>query len=64
MGDDSNYGSYPVLRNLSVAIAGVASVSAYERRLDLETGMHITSYASGDREYTCKRARPSSSFLL
>lgn len=52
MGDDNNYGSYAVLGNLSVAIAGVGNVSHYERRLDLETGVHTTSYRSGSSVFT------------
>ena len=52
MGDDNNYGSYAVLGNLSVAIASVGIVSTYKRRLDLETGVHTTSYVAGGHRYT------------
>ncbi|KAK5131381.1 hypothetical protein LTR08_000984 [Meristemomyces frigidus] len=52
MGDDNNYGSYAVLGNLSVAIADVEEVSMYERRLDLGTGVHTTSFVSGDSTFT------------
>lgn len=52
MGDNENYGSYAVLGNLSVTISGVTNASGYMRSLDLETGVHTTSYASGGGQYT------------
>ncbi|KAK5125244.1 hypothetical protein LTR85_000920 [Meristemomyces frigidus] len=54
MGDDNNYGSYAVLGNLSVAIAGITNISSYDRRLDLETGVHTTSYKLGGHAFTTK----------
>ncbi|KAK4540890.1 hypothetical protein LTR36_008832 [Oleoguttula mirabilis] len=53
-GDDNNYGSYAVLGNLSVTIAGITSASSYERRLDLETGVHTTTFKSGGKGFTVK----------
>lgn len=47
MGDDNDYGSYAVLGNLSVSIAGVANISSYTRSLDLDTGVHTTYFRSG-----------------
>ena len=47
MGDDNDYGSYAVLGNLSVVLEGVADVTAYNRSLDLSTGVHTTSFSSG-----------------
>jgi alpha-L-fucosidase 2 len=47
-GDDSNYGSYAVLGNLSVSIAGIGNVQDYHRSLDLQTGIHTTSFRVGD----------------
>jgi len=52
MGDDNNYGSYAVLGNLSVTIAGVQDARNFERRLDLKTGVHTTSFMSGGCTYT------------
>lgn len=52
MGDDNSYGSYAVLGNLSVTIDGVTDASNYNRSLDLSTGVHTTSFSSGDCGYT------------
>ncbi|KAK3715591.1 hypothetical protein LTR37_007079 [Vermiconidia calcicola] len=51
MGETTDYGSYQVLGNLSVAIEGVASVSDYRRSLDLETGVHSTSFKAEGASY-------------
>ncbi|EKG13099.1 Six-hairpin glycosidase-like protein [Macrophomina phaseolina MS6] len=48
LGSNDNYGSYRVLGNLSVTIDGLADVSSYNRSLDLNTGVHTTSFQSGD----------------
>ncbi|KAF2138264.1 glycoside hydrolase family 95 protein [Aplosporella prunicola CBS 121167] len=53
LGDASNYGSFRVLGNLSIAIDGVTSTTAYNRSLDLDTGIHSTSFqANGNTSYT------------
>ncbi|GME42755.1 Glycoside hydrolase family 95 [Neofusicoccum parvum] len=45
LGDFDNYGSFRVLGNLSVSIEGVDAFSGgYNRSLDLETGVHKTSF--------------------
>ncbi|KAF2634401.1 alpha-fucosidase [Massarina eburnea CBS 473.64] len=52
LGSDEWYGSYRVLGNLSVVIDGVgveegkgnATVQGYKRSLDLETGVHVTTF--------------------
>ncbi|KAK3718715.1 hypothetical protein LTR37_004934 [Vermiconidia calcicola] len=66
MGETTDYGSYQVLGNLSVAIEGVAiegvaiegvaiegvaPASDYRRSLDLETGVHSTSFNAGGAFY-------------
>jgi len=52
MGDDNNYGSYAVLGNLSVAITSVTNSSSYKRVLDLDSGVHTTSFISGSSSFT------------
>lgn len=51
MGDASNYGSYAVLGNMSVTISGVENASDYERRLDLKTGVHTTTYSASGASF-------------
>lgn len=46
-----NYGSYAVMGNLSVELQGVDSVSGYKRALDLKTGVHTTTFTSGNAAY-------------
>ena len=41
------YGSYQVLGNLSVSIPELTSTSNYNRSLDLDTGIHTTSFTAG-----------------
>ena len=50
--DFSDYGSYQVMANLSVAIGGIDSVTDYRRGLSLETGVHTTTFTSGGAAYT------------
>lgn len=50
--DFSDYGSYQVMANLSVAIEGVESVTNYRRELSLDTGVHTTKFKSEDAQYT------------
>ncbi|KAI0471697.1 glycoside hydrolase family 95 protein-like protein [Xylariaceae sp. FL0804] len=46
-GDVNGYGSFTAAGNLSVAIAGISAstpLSSYNRSLDLDTGVHTTTY--------------------
>ncbi|GAB7366194.1 hypothetical protein MBLNU230_g7754t1 [Neophaeotheca triangularis] len=52
MGPNDNYGSYAVLANLSVSIAGVDEVEQYKRSLDLKTGVHTTTFEAEEAEFT------------
>lgn len=47
LGSDDFYGSYQVLANLSVTVPSLQDVQAsnYTRQLDLETGLHTTSFS-------------------
>lgn len=50
MGDNDNYGSYAVLGNLSVSVDHISNFTAYNRSLDLSTGVYTTSFeASGSK---------------
>ncbi|KAL1862935.1 hypothetical protein Daus18300_008266 [Diaporthe australafricana] len=42
----TNYGSYQTLGNLTVSLPGVGDYSNYARKLDLETGVHTTSWST------------------
>lgn len=46
------YGSYAVLGNVSVLIDGVADYTSYNRSLDLTSGLHTTTFATGNASYT------------
>jgi alpha-L-fucosidase 2 len=48
LGNNNYYGSFQVYANLSVAIAGVTSGTAYNRSLDLNTGLHTTVFKAND----------------
>ncbi|PQE31682.1 glycoside hydrolase family 95 protein [Rutstroemia sp. NJR-2017a WRK4] len=48
LGSSNNYGSYAVLGNLSVSIAGITSYKSYNRSLDFDTGIHTTTYTAND----------------
>lgn len=54
MSNGDNYGSYAVLGNFSVWIDGVTnqSYSDYRRSLDLDTGIHTTTFKLGQTQYT------------
>lgn len=54
MSDFSDYGSYQVLANLSVAIESIGSVTNYKGSLDLETGIHSTVFESRGASYGVK----------
>ena len=48
MGPVNNYGSYEVLGNLTVNVAGISSPTSYRRSLDLASGVHtVTDVANG-----------------
>lgn len=51
MGDNDNYGSYAVLGNLTVTIDGIRDVDDYKRVLNLETGVHTTTYNANGSSY-------------
>ena len=50
--DFSDYGSYQVMANLSVAISGIDSVTKYQRSLSLDSGVHGTTFTSDGAVYT------------
>lgn len=52
MVDFPDYGSYSVLGNLSVAMDGVEHFTDYKRALDLDTGVHKTTFKSTGAQYT------------
>lgn len=52
MGDDNNYGSYAVLGNLSISIDGTTNFTAYNRSLDLVTGVYSSKFEVGVSKYT------------
>ncbi|PNS18714.1 hypothetical protein CAC42_5253 [Sphaceloma murrayae] len=46
------YGSYAVLGNVTVSIDGVADYTSYNRSLDLSSGLHITTFSTGNTSFT------------
>lgn len=52
MGDNNNYGSYAVLGNFSVSIDNISSFTAYNRSLDLVTGVYTTTFEASGTRYT------------
>lgn len=52
MGDNNNYGSYAVLGNLSVSIENISNFTAYNRSLDLVTGVYTTTFEASDLQFT------------
>lgn len=52
MGSDDNYGSYQVLANLSVSLQGISGATEYKRSLDLNTGIHTTTFKTSNSSYT------------
>lgn len=44
LGSGRSYGSYSVLGNLSIALAGSGEYTEYRRELDLRTGVHTTTF--------------------
>ncbi|CEJ54209.1 hypothetical protein PMG11_00529 [Penicillium brasilianum] len=51
-GDESGYGSYHSLANLTVHIEGITDATGYNRSLDLSNGVHTTIYSTADGTYT------------
>ncbi|KAL8346022.1 hypothetical protein RB598_000095 [Gaeumannomyces tritici] len=54
LGSSANYGSYRVLGNFTVDIAGVADApyTDYRRSLDLTTGVHTTTFKTGNSSFS------------
>ncbi|KAJ8069404.1 hypothetical protein OCU04_003058 [Sclerotinia nivalis] len=52
MGSDDNYGSYQVLGNLSVSLQGISGATGYKRMLDLDTGIHTTTFKTANASFT------------
>ncbi|KAG9585344.1 glycoside hydrolase family 95 protein, partial [Aureobasidium melanogenum] len=52
MGGNNNYGSFAVLGNLSISIGNISNFTAYNRSLDLVTGVHTTTFEVGESKYT------------
>ncbi|KAI4729985.1 glycoside hydrolase family 95 protein [Aureobasidium sp. EXF-10728] len=52
MGDNNNYGSYAVLGNLSISIDSIFNFTAYNRSLDLATGVYATAFEANGSRYT------------
>lgn len=52
LGSNDNYGSYQVLANLTVAFEGVDDYANYKRTLDLDTGVHTSSWTSNGSTYS------------
>ncbi|KAI3393150.1 hypothetical protein diail_4675 [Diaporthe ilicicola] len=48
----NNYGSYQTLGNLTVSLPGVGDYSNYTRKLDLENGVHTTSWATNGTAFS------------
>ncbi|KUI72100.1 Alpha-fucosidase A [Cytospora mali] len=46
-----NYGSYQTLGNLSISFDGVDHYTNYQRRLDLDTGIHTSSWISNGSSF-------------
>ncbi|KAJ5371889.1 Six-hairpin glycosidase [Penicillium concentricum] len=51
-GSTDNYGTYEILGNLTVGIAGTEKVTSYRRSLDLDTAIHEVKYKSNGVDLT------------
>ncbi|TID22972.1 glycoside hydrolase family 95 protein [Venturia nashicola] len=52
-GNNSNYGTFRAMANLSIVISDIKSYTGYKRSLDLSTGAHTTVFTGQDqRVYT------------
>jgi hypothetical protein len=49
LGPNNHYGSFRVLGNLSVTIQGITQYANYNRSLDLDTGIHHTTFLGNDK---------------
>ncbi|KAI0141591.1 Six-hairpin glycosidase-like protein [Xylariaceae sp. FL1272] len=52
LGTGANYGSNRVLGNITVTLSDIDSFTDYKRSLDLTTGVHTTTFTSGDANFT------------
>ncbi|KAA8568952.1 hypothetical protein MFRU_017g01210 [Monilinia fructicola] len=52
MGSNDNYGSYQVLGNLSISLQGISDATDYKRMLDLDTGIHTTTFQTSNASFT------------
>jgi Glycosyl hydrolase family 65, N-terminal domain len=48
LGSNNHYGTFRVLANLSVTIEGITEFKSYNRSLDLNTGIHTTTFMASD----------------
>jgi hypothetical protein len=48
LGSNNDYGSFRVLANLTVTINGISQYANYNRSLDLNTGVHTTTFLGND----------------
>ncbi len=51
LGNMDDYGSYELMANLTVSIAGIKDYSSYRRTLDLETAVHTVSYTANGANF-------------
>ncbi|OQE36945.1 hypothetical protein PENCOP_c011G05187 [Penicillium coprophilum] len=51
-GNTDGYGSYEILGNLTVNIAGTEEITSYRRSLDLDTAIHEVKYKSNGVDFT------------
>ncbi|KXG52199.1 Six-hairpin glycosidase [Penicillium griseofulvum] len=51
-GNTANYGSYEMLGNLTVSIAGTGKITSYRRTLDLDTAIHEVKYKLNGVDFT------------
>lgn len=52
MGSVNNYGSYEVLGNLTINVAGISSPTSYRRSLDLASGVHTVTYVANGASFS------------
>jgi alpha-L-fucosidase 2 len=57
--DNSDYGSYQVLANLTVDIGNVGTAQSYNMSLDLETAVYTSNFRAENVDYERLVARPS-----
>ena len=59
-GNMDDYGSYELMANLTVSIAGIKDYSSYRRTLDLETAVHTVSYTANGANFNTQVSTPTS----